>query len=402
MLRSSSRTTTTEPVSIDSSVEVETVATVGAFRDDVLRHMKAMGISQVELARRLESSAAFVSKVLRGNGNLTVATLLKIGKALGVRVSLRLETPETGELASASSEGPAARKETSVSGEVSHGGSELTATARESAAATARELIETLNPEVVKEIGRFVAKAPKRPGRPKGVGVIPDEAALERMADLIIANEVRSERQAAENTAAEDPGHSEKATARRLRRKFAADRQALLAAAKRRRQQQVAGCESENREGMSSAEPTVPSTGGAPSGWYSSLGELAGAADFVSVLERHFELDRAIAETLRGPHILEEIAYLASLSAASAQMTPAWAEANRLDSASAHFADQLASRTVQEQVLHQRLADMRSDSASAHLERTLSRLAHEARATRDPAAEACGATASLAAESLAL
>jgi hypothetical protein len=85
-------------------------------------------------------------------------------------------------------------------------------------------------PELVAEIRRVLAeRAPKRGGRTP----VDDSRRLRRMAELLYSREATSEHEAARIVAREDPGESETATARRIRRKFAENREALLAAAKR-------------------------------------------------------------------------------------------------------------------------------------------------------------------------
>ena len=69
--------------------------------------------------------------------------------------------------------------------------------------------------------------------------MIPDDSRLEHMAELLVKKEVRSERHAEEQVADEDPGHSKKSTIRRLRKKFAEDREQLLATAEERLRQSV-------------------------------------------------------------------------------------------------------------------------------------------------------------------
>jgi len=60
------------------------------FVDQVCEQMDAQGVSSAELARRMGTSRAWVSKVLRGENNLTVATMGKLAFALGMRVTAGL------------------------------------------------------------------------------------------------------------------------------------------------------------------------------------------------------------------------------------------------------------------------------------------------------------------------
>jgi transcriptional regulator with XRE-family HTH domain len=50
--------------------------------------MKTIGINRAELARRLGVSKAFVTKLLNGNPNLTVRTMVSIAKSLGCNVTI--------------------------------------------------------------------------------------------------------------------------------------------------------------------------------------------------------------------------------------------------------------------------------------------------------------------------
>jgi len=58
--------------------------------EEVARRMEELGISRAELARRLGTSAAYVTKVLRGNANFTLATIAKLARALESEVRFRL------------------------------------------------------------------------------------------------------------------------------------------------------------------------------------------------------------------------------------------------------------------------------------------------------------------------
>lgn len=52
------------------------------FTESLLERMREHGIKRAELARRLGTSAAYVSKVLNSTGNLTVDSLVKIADAV--------------------------------------------------------------------------------------------------------------------------------------------------------------------------------------------------------------------------------------------------------------------------------------------------------------------------------
>lgn len=50
--------------------------------EEVVRRMGEQGVSRSELARRLGTSPAYVTKLLRGNANLTLATMVRLARAL--------------------------------------------------------------------------------------------------------------------------------------------------------------------------------------------------------------------------------------------------------------------------------------------------------------------------------
>ena len=56
------------------------------FIDDIVAEMDRQGVTGAELARRMGTSRAWVSRVLAGECNLTVASMGKLAFALGLRV----------------------------------------------------------------------------------------------------------------------------------------------------------------------------------------------------------------------------------------------------------------------------------------------------------------------------
>lgn len=57
--------------------------------------MNQQGISNADLARRLGKSRAYVTKLLRGNTNFTLESLIRIGRALSNEVEINLVTKPT-------------------------------------------------------------------------------------------------------------------------------------------------------------------------------------------------------------------------------------------------------------------------------------------------------------------
>lgn len=61
------------------------------FTEGLAWRMDEQGISRAELARRLGTSPAYITKILRGNINFTLETLVRLAVAVGaeVRISMR-------------------------------------------------------------------------------------------------------------------------------------------------------------------------------------------------------------------------------------------------------------------------------------------------------------------------
>ena len=60
------------------------------FTEKVVVAMERAGMSRADLARQLGVSKAFISKLLNGNPNLTVKTMVALAKALGCSLELSL------------------------------------------------------------------------------------------------------------------------------------------------------------------------------------------------------------------------------------------------------------------------------------------------------------------------
>lgn len=56
---------------------------LSAFLRSILLEMKRAGLTQTELAQRLEVSRPYLSKVLHGDVNITFGSALRLAKALG-------------------------------------------------------------------------------------------------------------------------------------------------------------------------------------------------------------------------------------------------------------------------------------------------------------------------------
>ena len=60
------------------------------FTEELVRIMNEAGVSRAELARRIGSSQAYVTKVLSGNANFTVATMTKLVRAFDSELRIHI------------------------------------------------------------------------------------------------------------------------------------------------------------------------------------------------------------------------------------------------------------------------------------------------------------------------
>lgn len=56
------------------------------FTEEIVRIMDERGVTRADLARRLQVSPAYVTKVLRGDANFTLETMVRISKVLGAKL----------------------------------------------------------------------------------------------------------------------------------------------------------------------------------------------------------------------------------------------------------------------------------------------------------------------------
>lgn len=76
------------------SVEYEAERLLLKFTDQIVTQMEALEINRADLARIMGVNRARVTRVLRGDHNLTTRTLIEAALAVGCRLSLEL-TPLT-------------------------------------------------------------------------------------------------------------------------------------------------------------------------------------------------------------------------------------------------------------------------------------------------------------------
>jgi ribosome-binding protein aMBF1 (putative translation factor) len=63
-----------------------------AFLAQVNARMQAQGMSNAELARRMGTSPAYITRLFRGSANLSVQTMVKLAQAVNSTLTLTLAT----------------------------------------------------------------------------------------------------------------------------------------------------------------------------------------------------------------------------------------------------------------------------------------------------------------------
>lgn len=74
----------------ESSVDYWVDGPITEFAEDIWRLMEEQKVSRAELARRLGTSRAYVTKLLGGNANFTLQTMTKVAMALGATVHIHV------------------------------------------------------------------------------------------------------------------------------------------------------------------------------------------------------------------------------------------------------------------------------------------------------------------------
>jgi transcriptional regulator with XRE-family HTH domain len=60
------------------------------FTEDLVARMKASGLTRSALAEKIGSSPAYITKILRGDTNFTLDSMVKIASALGCELTIGL------------------------------------------------------------------------------------------------------------------------------------------------------------------------------------------------------------------------------------------------------------------------------------------------------------------------
>ncbi|MFY9821639.1 MAG: helix-turn-helix transcriptional regulator [Thermoanaerobaculia bacterium] len=74
----------------EASVDYWLAGPVTDFTEDLCRLMKENDVTRAELARRIGSSRAYITKLLRGNANFTLTTMVKLAMAVGGAIHIHV------------------------------------------------------------------------------------------------------------------------------------------------------------------------------------------------------------------------------------------------------------------------------------------------------------------------
>jgi transcriptional regulator with XRE-family HTH domain len=66
-----------------------------AFAEELCRLLEEQGVSRTQLAERLGTSRAYITRILRTDYNLTAETMVKVALALDARVVLSLQSRQS-------------------------------------------------------------------------------------------------------------------------------------------------------------------------------------------------------------------------------------------------------------------------------------------------------------------
>ena len=69
------------------------------FTMQLHEQMQKQGISKTELANRIGASQPYITRILKGRDNLTIATMVKLARAVGVKVQVSLDEAGAEEVA---------------------------------------------------------------------------------------------------------------------------------------------------------------------------------------------------------------------------------------------------------------------------------------------------------------
>jgi transcriptional regulator with XRE-family HTH domain len=76
----------------ESHVDYWVAGTILEFTESLVREMERQGVTRSELARRIGATPAYVTKILRGKANFTLETMVRLARALGADLHIRIDS----------------------------------------------------------------------------------------------------------------------------------------------------------------------------------------------------------------------------------------------------------------------------------------------------------------------
>jgi transcriptional regulator with XRE-family HTH domain len=77
---------------VATKLNTRTVARLGEIGEGIRKTRRALGVSRVEIARRLKMHPVNYARIEQGKQNVTVDTLLRVADGLGVELVVGLKT----------------------------------------------------------------------------------------------------------------------------------------------------------------------------------------------------------------------------------------------------------------------------------------------------------------------
>ena len=77
-----------------NSLTYKTEGAILEFTNELIRLMDEQNMSRAELAAAIGSSPAYITKVLAGNANFTLATMTRLAQPLGAIIHVQLKRDE--------------------------------------------------------------------------------------------------------------------------------------------------------------------------------------------------------------------------------------------------------------------------------------------------------------------
>lgn len=81
----------------DNAVFTEEAA-IFEFTENIVLHMEQLRMNRAQLAKRLNTSKAYITKILNGNANFTIKSMAAIAHALGCELTIGLRPKESASL----------------------------------------------------------------------------------------------------------------------------------------------------------------------------------------------------------------------------------------------------------------------------------------------------------------